>query len=60
MTNQDKQMTQEFSEGWSARVSHKALSACPFEKDTQQASLWFYGFYEASRDAALTSEEMGE
>lgn len=60
MNMQQKQLTPEFSEGWAARVQHKALSACPYTKDSQEVSLWCYGWYEASRDPALISEEMGE
>lgn len=60
MNIQQKQFTPEFSEGWSARVEHKMLSVCPYAKGTLEASLWCYGWYEASRDPALISEEMGE
>jgi ribosome modulation factor len=60
MNIQQKQLTPEFSEGWTTRVEHKMLSVCPYAKDTLEARLWCYGWYEASRDPALISEEMGE
>lgn len=47
MNIKEKQLTEEFSQGWAARSDLKPLSSCPFEKNTEEASLWCYGWYEA-------------
>jgi ribosome modulation factor len=58
MNLKEKQSTEEFSRGWSARSNNKSLTDCPYTRATEEATLWCYGWHEASRDPALLSEEM--